>query len=368
MNGRSSVPPSQPGTSSSDGTGSPVWGRPTFRDHDLVVHHHDPVTGLRAIVAIHAARDGRACGGCRMRPYATEEQALDDVLRLSEAMSYKAAMADVACGGAKAVIIGDPGAEKTDERLRAMGQFIKRFHGAYISAPDVGIGFEDLKILRQESEWVVGADDIAGPSAPYTALGVFEGLKAATRFALGRDELDGVSVALQGLGSVGRELARRLHEAGARLVVADIDPVAVEAVVQRHDADAVGVDEILFADGDVLSPNALGGVLNDETIPRLRAKLVCGAANNQLAAPRHGAALDARGILYAPDYVVSAGGLIAGIEEVSGFDPQIATRKVRRVGETLTEVLEVAASEEIPPSAAADRLARERIARWRVAA
>jgi leucine dehydrogenase len=365
MNGRTSIPTSQPG---SEGTGSAVWSRPTFRDHELVVHHHESVTGLRAIVAIHAARDGCACGGCRMRPYATEEQALDDVLRLSEAMSYKAAMADVACGGAKAVIIGDPRAEKTEERLRAMGQFIERFHGAYISAPDVGIGFEDLKILRRESHWVVGADDTAGPSAPYTALGVFEGLKAATRFALGRDDLEGVSVALQGVGSVGRELAWRLDEAGARLVVADVDLGAVEAVVERHHAEAVAVDEILSADVDVLSPNALGGVLNDETIPRLRAKLVCGAANNQLVAPRHGYALHARGVLYAPDYVVSAGGLIAGMEEIAGFDPQIASQKVRRVGETLMEVLEVAASEEIPPSAAADRLARERISRWRGAA
>jgi leucine dehydrogenase len=362
------IPASESRKPSFKESGSPVWSRPTFREHDLVVHHHDPVTGLRAIVAIHAPREARACGGCRMRPYASEEHALDDVLRLSEAMSYKAAMADVACGGAKAVIIGDPRADKTEELLRAMGRLIERFRGAYISAPDVGIGFDDLKVFRQESEWVVGADDIVGPSAPYTALGVFEGLRAATRFALGRDELEGLRVGLQGLGSVGRELARRLDTAGARLVVADIDAAAVEAVVERHHAEAVGFDEILFADVDVLSPNALGGVLNDDTIPRLRAKVVCGAANNQLAAPSHGDALHARGILYAPDYVVSAGGLIAGMEEVAGFDPRVANQKVRRVGQTLTEVLEVAESEGIPHSAAADRLARDRIARWRLAA
>jgi leucine dehydrogenase len=346
----------------------PVWSRPTFQAHDLVAHHHDAETGLVAIVAVHARRNGRGCGGCRMQPYTSEGAALDDVLRLSEAMSYKAAMANVASGGAKAVIVGDPEKDKTEELLLAFGRLIDRFGGAYVSAPDVGIGFEDLKVFRRESEWVVGADDVAGPSAPYTALGVFEGLKAAVRYGLGRGDLDGVRVAIQGVGSVGSRLAHLLEEAGARLVVADIDDAAVAEAVDRHGAEPLPAAEVLFADVDVVSPNALGGVLGDETIPRIRARVICGAANNQLVEPRHGKALHERRILYAPDYVVSAGGLIAGMEELEGFDAQVARQKVRRVAETLTDLLEFAEAEGIPSSEAADRIAHEQVAGWRMAA
>jgi leucine dehydrogenase len=343
----------------------PEPGRRYFDDHDLICHHYDPASGLRSIMAIHARRDGRACGGCRIRPYASEAEALDDVLRLSQAMSYKAALAGVPAGGAKAVIIGDPRQDKTPERLRAMGRFVDRFAGQYISAPDVGITFDDLRVMRTQTRWIVGADDVAGPSAPYTARGVFAGLRAAVRWRLRRDDLHGVRVAIQGVGSVGRELAALLAGAGARLVVADVDDAAVADVAARFGADTAPVEEILLADADVVAPCALGAVLDDDTIPRLRAQVVCGAANNQLAEPRHGQALHERGITFAPDYVVSAGGLIAGIDELNGFDPSRVDAALERIGDTLTEILRRADERGAPASEAAEDLARERIASWR---
>jgi leucine dehydrogenase len=343
----------------------PEPGRRYFDDHDLVSHHFDPVSGLRAIVAIHTRRDGRGCGGCRMRPYATEAEAVDDALRLSQAMSYKAALADVPAGGAKAVIIGDPARDKTPERLRAMGRLVDRFGGAYVSAPDVGISFADLRVMREQTRWIVGADDVAGPSAPYTARGVFAGLRAAVRFRLERDDLDGVRVAIQGVGSVGRELADLLAAAGARLVVADVDAAAVADVVARHGAETCPVAEVLFADTDVLAPCALGAVFDDATVPRVRARVICGAANNQLAEPRHGRQLHERGIAFAPDYVVSAGGLIAGMDELEGFDAARVEAKLAAIGETLTEILQRADERGVPASAAAEEIARERVKSWR---
>jgi leucine dehydrogenase len=299
-----------------------------------------------------------------MRAYASEEQALDDVLRLSRAMSYKAALADVPFGGAKSVIIADPLTAKSERLLLAMGRFIDSFGGAYISAPDVGIVTEDLRIFRRETRWVVGADETAGPSAPYTALGVFEAMRAAVRHRLDRDDLSGLKVAIQGAGSVGFALAGRLSEAGARLAVADIDDDAARSMAVRYGAEVLPVEEILFADVDVLSPNALGAVLDDRTIPRLRAEIICGAANNQLAEDRHGEALHERGILFAPDYVVSAGGLIAGVEELEGFDAEKASARVRAIGATLAEILTAADVDGISPSAAATDLARARVGAW----
>ena len=211
-----------------------VFSRATFDGHELITYHHAPLSGLRAIVAIHARRQGR---GCRLSDVALSGPygaALDDVLRLSKAMSYKAAMADVPAGGAKAVIIGDPRHDKTEERMRAMGRLIASFDGSYVSAPDVGIGADDLRMFREESEWVVGVEE---PSAPYTALGVFSGLRTIVRHRHGRADLEGIRVAIQGVGSVGRELAERLAGAGARLVVADLDPMAVEEMCDLYGAE-----------------------------------------------------------------------------------------------------------------------------------
>jgi leucine dehydrogenase len=343
----------------------PEPGRRYFDDHDLICHHYDPVSGLRAIVAIHARRDGRGCGGCRMRAYGSEAEALDDVLRLSQAMSYKAALADVPAGGAKAVIIGDPGCDKSPERLRAMGRLVDRFGGAYVSAPDIGIGLDDLRVMRTQTRWIVGADDTAGPSAPYTARGVYAGLRAAVRWRLGRDELDGMRVAIQGVGSVGRELAALLAVAGARLVVADVDASAATPLVERYGADVCAPEEIVCADADVLSPCALGAVFNDATVPLVRARVICGAANNQLAEPRHGRQLHERGIAFAPDYVVSAGGLIAGMDELEGFNAARVEAKLEAVGETLSEILRWADERDVPASQAAEEIARERVESWR---
>lgn len=342
-----------------------VWSRPAFDDHELVVHHRDPATGLTAIVAIHASLDGRACGGCRMRPYGTEDEALDDVLRLSRAMSYKAALAGVGVGGAKSVIVADPATDKSASLLAAMGRLIASFGGAYIAAPDVGIHVSDLRAFRRESRWVVGADDVAGPSAPYTAAGVFEAIRTAVDYRLGRRDLDGVRIAIQGVGSVGSELARLLAAAGARLLVGDVDTAAAHAVAGETGGEAVSVDAILSAEVDVLSPNALGGILNDRTIPEIRAQIVCGAANNQLAEDRHGLLLHKRGVLFAPDFVVSAGGLIAGVEELHGFDPDATAARVRGIGETLSAVIALADAEGLSTNQASERLARERITEWR---
>jgi leucine dehydrogenase len=342
----------------------PVHADAAFDDHDTVSFHHDPASGLRAIVAIHARHHGRAAGGCRMRPYATEEDALRDVLRLSAAMSRKAALAGVASGGAKAVIIGDSRTDKSEERLRAMGRFIDLFGGVYVSAPDVGIGVDDLKMFRQETRWVVGIDQ---PSAPFTARGTFAGLSAAVRWQFDREDLDGVRVAVQGVGSVGAALCDMLAGAGARLTVADVDDVAVAHVVERHGARAVAPEEIMFADVDVLAPCALGAGINDETVGRIQARVIAGCANNQLAEPRHGVALRERGILYAPDFIVSAGGLIAGVAELreSGFDTDVTNSDIDAIGDTLTSVFELAARRGLPESEAAELLAQERIERWR---
>lgn len=344
----------------------PVHANPAFDDHDTVSFHHDPVSGLRAIVAIHARHHGRAAGGCRMRAYATEEAALHDVLRLSAAMSRKAALAGVASGGAKAVIIGDPRADKSEERLRAMGRFIDLFGGVYVSAPDVGIGVDDLRMFRRETEWVVGIDQ---PSAPFTARGTYAGLAAAVRWQLDRPDLEGVRVAVQGVGSVGAELCALLAAEGARLTVADVDEAAVAQVVERHGAQAMSPEEIAFADVDVLAPCALGAGINDQTVGRIQARVIAGCANNQLAEPRHGAALRERGILYAPDFIVSAGGLIAGVAELGdGFDVEATNAKIDAIGDTLTSVFELAAQRDVPESEAAELLARERIESWRLAA
>jgi leucine dehydrogenase len=347
-----------------------VWSASGYDRHELVVYHRDPASQLSAIVAVHARRDGRGCGGCRMKAYASEADALNDVLRLSRAMSYKAALADVEVGGAKAVIMGDPRHDKTEDLLLAMGRLVESFGGAYISAPDVGIGVSDLRVIRSQTKWVCGADEVAGPSAPYTALGVLEGMRAAVEDRLKRDSFGGLRVAIQGVGSVGTELARSLVAAGASVLVADVDDEAVRVIVDECGAEPASVEEILFADVDIVSPNALGGVLNDATIPRIRAGIVCGAANNQLAEDRHAALLHERRIVFCPDYVVSAGGLIAGIEEFHGFDPHgafdaDATRaRIHRIGETMTEILRVSSAEGIPEHHAAARIARDRIASW----
>ncbi len=335
-----------------------VFGASDFDNHELVVFGSDPDVGLNAIVAIHDTTLGPALGGCRMWPYASEDEALTDVLRLSRAMTYKHALADTGQGGGKVVVIGDARTDKTPQLMFALGRFVDMLGGRFITAEDVGTSVADMVEVRRATRHVAGYDTDADPS-PFTAYGVFRGIEAAVRHKLGRADLDGLGVAVQGLGHVGEILCRHLHEAGARLFVADIDDGAVQRAVGAYSAVAVAPADIHALDVDVFAPCALGGVLNDTTIPEIKAPIVAGSANNQLAGPGHGQALAARGILYAPDYVINAGGVIViALAE----DHDIAMQRTGRIYETLTEIFGRADDESLPTNRVAERLALERIA------
>lgn len=332
-----------------------------FRDHERVIFIRDRAADLRAIIAIHRSVAGTAGGGVRMQPYSGEARAITDVLRLSRGMTYKFSLAGIAMGGAKAVIIGDPATAKTPELLEAFGGAIERLNGAYICAQDVGTTSGDMAIIRRATEHVRGLPGESGDTAPATAYGVFQGIRAAAKHKLGRDDLRGLTVAVQGVGAVGSNLCRHLDEAGCTLIVADTDVAAVARMVEAHGATAIAPDQVLSAAADILAPCALGGGLNDDTIPGIRATIVCGGANNQLAADRHGAMLEARDILYAPDYVVNAGGAINAVREGPGYDEAAAMRAVGRIYDTLMMVFEHAGDLDIPNSVAADELAERNL-------
>jgi len=344
-----------------------IFAHPALDGHEEVAFCCDPESGLKAIIAIHNRSLGPALGGCRMWPYESEDAALTDVLRLSRGMTYKAALAGLALGGGKSVIIGDPGRDKSPALFRAMGRFVDRFGGRYIIAEDVGIAVEDVEAMAEATRHVAGTGNGggAGDPAPATAYGVYMGLSAAVRKRLGRGSLAGLRVAIQGLGHVGRELAQLLRQQGVRLIVTDIHPVAVEWAVGELGARAVAPEAIYDAEADVFAPCALGAILDDDTIPRLTAKIVAGSANNQLAEDRHGDALKDRGILYAPDYVINAGGLIYVSGEVARrgrgqFDRDGALARVAGIHDTLMAIFERAEADGLATSAAADRLAEER--------
>ncbi|AWK84886.1 Glu/Leu/Phe/Val dehydrogenase dimerization domain-containing protein [Azospirillum thermophilum] len=346
-----------------------VFDHPDFDDHEQVVFCSDSESGLRAIIAVHDTTLGPALGGCRMWPYASDEEALRDVLRLSRGMTYKSAMAGLPLGGGKSVIIGNPRTGKSEALLRAMGRNVERLNGRYIVAEDSGTGVPDIQAMATETAHVSGifekptADGGArnGDPSPATAYGVFVGLKAAVRHRLDRGDLDGLTVAIQGVGSVGAHLARHLREAGARLWIADIDREQVRRVAEELDAVPVGVDEIFDLQVDVFAPCALGAILNDDTVARLNAPVVAGAANNQLAVAHHGRALFDRGILYAPDYVINAGGVIDVHYERAGYDHGRVLRHIESIGGTLAEIFERSDAERLPTAAVADRIARQRI-------
>ena len=343
-----------------------VFSSPAFDEHEQVIFFFDRASGLKAIVALHDTTLGPAVGGCRMWPYAIEADAITDVLRLSRGMTFKAAMADLPYGGGKTVIIGDPRTDKSEALFRALGRCIDTLGGRYYTGEDVGTAPQDMDWAGEETAYVLGRTRGGGSGDPstVTARGVWCGIREAVRHKLQQDGLAGVRVAIQGLGHVGYNLARLLVEDGARLIVADIDPARVERAADELSAKVVGVDAILGTECDVLAPCALGGVLNDDTIPRLACRIVAGAANNQLLEDRHGAALHARGILYAPDYVINAGGLInIALElEPGGYDRARALARVEGIGATLAEVFERADRTGMPTHEVADRIARERIA------
>ncbi len=345
---------------------SDLFPRMVADEFEQVVFCHDRTSGLRAIIAIHDTTIGPALGGIRMRPYPTEQDALVDVLRLARAMTFKAAVAGIDLGGGKSVIMGDPRADKSEALFRAMGRFIQSLGGRYICATDVGTTTEDLMHVRTETPFVTALPESwggLGDTSLLTGLTVYLGMKAGAEAVWGSDSLSGRRVLVQGAGKVGVHLMEHLENEGAELLVSDVLGVNAARAAERFGARVVPTDDVFEVDCDVFSPNALGAVLNDDTIPRLRCQLVCGGANNQLAEDRHGELLHQQGILYAPDYIVNSGGVISAESETMKASKERAESIARRVGDTARRLFRMAQDEGIAPSAAADRLARERIAR-----
>jgi valine dehydrogenase (NAD+) len=335
-------------------------------EHEQVVFCNDQATGLKAIIAIHSTALGPALGGTRFFPYASTSEALVDVLNLSRGMSYKAALAGLDLGGGKAVIIGDPHTLKSEPLLRAYGRFVQSLHGRYLTACDVGTYSADMDLIARECSYVTGRTvehGGAGDSSVLTAYGVFQGMRAAATVAWGTDSLAGRTVGIAGVGKVGHHLARHLIEDGASVVVTDVYAPAVARIVDElPDTAVVGTaDELVAAQLDVYAPCALGGALTDQVVEVLSAKIVCGAANNQLAHPGIEKQLADRGILYAPDYCVNAGGLIQVADELEGFSFDRAKSRASGIFETTQQVFELAASDGVPPAVAADRLAERRM-------
>jgi valine dehydrogenase (NAD+) len=337
-----------------------------FHGHEQVVFCEDKASGLRAIIAIHSTALGPALGGTRFYPYASEEEALADVLELARGMTYKNAMAGLDHGGGKAVIIGDPSRDKSEALLRAYGRFVQSLNGRYVTACDVGTYSPDMDFVARESRFVTGrtvAAGGAGDSSILTAFGVFQGMRAAAEHAWGEPTLRGRLVGIQGVGKVGRRLADLLAEDGARLVICDVDRAATERVVAAHPMTAVVSDvaELLASDLDVYAPCALGQALTDEVAATLTARIVCGGANNQLAHPGIEKVLAERGVLYAPDYVVNAGGVIQVADELEGFSMERARARAARIFDTTKKIFELAERDSVPPAVAADRMAERRM-------
>ena len=342
-----------------------MWakGAPAFDGHERVVLAEHPESGLRAIIALHNTSRGPAFGGCRMRPYRDLAEALDDALRLSRAMTYKSAICELPFGGGKAVIVGDPRTAKTPALLHAMGRVVDALAGAFLVAEDLGTSLRDMAAMRAVSAHVRGVADADGAPTPATAYGVFMALKAALGHRFGTADLAGRTVAVQGLGSVGARLCGYLAAAGATLVVADIDPAAVARVVAKHPARPVDPDSIIAVPADVFAPCALGGVIDRRAVARLGAPIVVGAANNQLAAPELAEQLADAGIVWVPDYLANAGGVIDIAHEGPGYDPRAVLAACERLYDITGFVLDRAAAEGATPSRIADRLAEQRFTR-----
>ncbi|MDZ5472780.1 Glu/Leu/Phe/Val dehydrogenase [Bacillus sp. 31A1R] len=340
-----------------------------IREHEQVVFCNDEATGLKAIIAIHSTRLGPALGGCRMFPYQTVDAAIEDVLRLSKGMTYKCAAADVDFGGGKAVIIGDPKTDKTPELFRAFGQFVESLNGRFYTGTDMGTTPEDFIHALKETNCIVGVDEVyggSGDSSVPTAQGVIYGLQATSNVLWGTDDLSGKSYSIQGLGKVGLKVAERLLEEGADLYVTDINQQAIDSLVTKAKNMGSGVkvvnsDEIYKQQADMFIPCAMGGILNDETIEQLQVKAVVGSANNQLLDMRHGQMLQAKGILYAPDYIVNAGGLIQVADELYSPNKERVLRKTKAIYTSILNVYKQAEREGITTVEAANRFCEERI-------
>ncbi|WP_226035077.1 Leu/Phe/Val dehydrogenase [Aquibacillus saliphilus] len=333
-------------------------------DYEELVFCQDKHSGLKAIIAIHDTTLGPALGGTRMWTYASEEEAIVDALRLSKGMTYKNAAAGLNLGGGKTVIIGDPKVDKNEAMFRAFGRFIQGLNGRYITAEDVGTTVYDMDLIHEETDFVTGISPAFGSSgnpSPVTAYGVYKGIKAAAKEAFGSDMLEGKTVAVQGVGNVAYTLCEYLHGEGANLIVTDINKQAVNKAVEAFGAKAVDPSDIYAVDCDIYAPCALGATINDDTISKLKAKVVAGAANNQLQETKHGDILHEKGIVYAPDFVINAGGVINIADELSGYNKERAFKSVEKIYDNLSRVFEISRRDGIPTYVAADRLAEERI-------
>jgi len=333
----------------------------TNTDHEKVLIGRDATTGYHGIIAIHSTVLGPAVGGTRFWNYTSEAEALTDALRLSQGMTYKTALAGLPLGGGKSIIIGDSKSSNREARLRAHGRFVEILKGSYITAEDVGTSPADMEIMRLETQHVGGLVGGAGDPSPHTARGVFRAIQASTRFLWKTDDLSEMTVAIQGCGHVGYHLARLAHEAGAKLFVTDVDDNSVARVVDEFGAKFVRPADIFSTRAKIFAPCALGGVINDATIPELNVQIVAGAANNQLLADRHGAMLRERNILYAPDYVANAGGVLRGCTELLSWDPDYAAGKIEEIYDTMLRIFESAEAQGLPTNEAADRLAEDRL-------
>lgn len=342
-----------------------VFDRIAGEEYEQVVFNHDRASGLRAIIAIHSTALGPALGGTRFWRFESEEAALTDALRLAKAMSYKNAAAGLDLGGGKAVILAEDSGPKSEELLRAYGRFIDTLGGRYITAEDVGTTGDDMDMIHRETRWVTGISPTNGGSgdpSPATAYGVMHGLRAVAIDLWGDSSLEGRRFAVQGVGKVGHSLVRHLLDAGAEVVVADVNPDHVARAVGDYGVPVVAPEQIHAQRCDVYVPCALGGVLNDRTIPELQCRAVAGAANNQLLAPGHAEALAARSILYVPDFIINAGGVINVADELEGYNERRAYARIDSIFGNVRRVLETAAKQSITPSAAANRVAEARIA------
>ncbi len=330
-----------------------------------VVHFTDAASGLDAIIAVHDATLGPACGGCRIRAYESFDAALDDVKRLSRGMTFKNALGGIPFGGGKGVIIADPKTQKTAALMRAFGRAVASLDGLYYTAEDSGVTEHDLEIVREVTKYAAGVAQkgVGGNPSPFTARGVWRGIQAAATHKLGRTSLKDLSVSVLGVGAVGMALADLLHEEGAKLTVADVNEAAVAEAVRRFGAVAVAPADCIAADVDIFSPCALGGAINKDSIGRLKARIVAGAANNQLATPDMDRALFDRGVLYAPDYVINAAGVISvGMEILGQWNERDLNARIDRIGDTLTGIFERSVQSGRPTGEIADELALEVIA------
>ena len=333
-------------------------------DYEQLILCQDKSTGLKAIIAIHDTTLGPALGGTRICEYESDEEAIEDALRLARGMTYKNAAAGLNLGGGKAVIIGDPKKIKSEALFRAFGRFVEGLNGRYITGEDMNATQEDASYINCETDYIVGLETGSGNPSPVTAYGVFIGIQAALNEVYGSDDLTGKTVAIQGLGAVGRRLAERLHEAGAKLYVTTRDKAKIDKAVAELGATAVSLDEIYGVECDVFSPCARGAIINDKTIEQFKCKIIAGAANNQLAESIHGDMLHEKGILYVPDYIINSGGVINIIDDISGreYNRENAMKNTVRIYDSCKKVFEIAKRDNIPTYKAADIMAEERIA------